>query len=240
MNTLQFPERFPGEQGFEHFFGTRQSPAPLINKIQVGCKTSVLPHYPCVMSLKQVHGTNVVVVTGEGNAPSEGVQEGDALVTNQTQVLLIVRTADCVPVLLADLKQKVVAAVHAGWRGAVAGIVPETLAVMRDQFGTDPRDVQAAVGPSIGVCCFEVDEPVLKPLKANFPFWSDVLTLTSEMRGKLDLKALVVQQLVSDGVSHDAISQSHDCTHCQADQFFSYRREGQVNGTMLSGIMVHH
>lgn len=239
MDALQFPECFPAERGFEHFFGTRHSPASLINKVQVGRRTSVLPDYSCVMSLKQVHGTNVVVVNGQEHEYSDPIQEGDALVTNQAQVLLIVRTADCVPVLMADVKQKVVAAVHAGWRGAVAGIVPATLAVMKSRFGTESQDVHAAIGPSIGVCCFEVDDPVITPLKANFPFWSDVLTLTSEIRGKLNLKALVVQQLVVEGVGNDAISQSQDCTHCQPDQFYSYRREGEVNGTMLSGIMVH-
>lgn len=83
--------------------------------------------------------------------------------------MVTVRTADCVPVLLHDPVRQVVAAIHAGWRGAVAGIVPKTVALLASRFGTVPKDVRMAIGPSAGACCYEVDEPVLTRLRDVFP-----------------------------------------------------------------------
>ena len=157
----------------------------------------------------------------------------------QPHLLLVVRTADCVPVLLADINRRAIAAVHAGWRGAVAGIVPATLSVLENRFGTKPKDVRAAIGPSIGVCCFEVDHPVITPLKEQYSYWSDLLMPVSSTHSKLDLRKLVTHQLRHYGLTSEAISRSEDCTQCDATRFFSYRREGRVNGTMISGIMIN-
>ena len=238
MDSLSFPDCIPAEKGFVHFFGTRQSPASLINHVRVGQVTAVPPDYPTVISLKQVHGTHVVAFDEPVDVDRPMSQDGDALVTSQRNVLLVVRTADCVPVLIADIEQKVVAAVHAGWRGAVAGIVLETLSVLKQRYGTKLEHVRVSIGPSIGICCFEVDDPVIRPIKEHFPFWSDVLEPTSATHAKVDLKRLVMHQLMNHGVSTSSIRRSDDCTQCDPDRFFSYRREGQVNGTMISGIMI--
>ena len=93
------------------------------------------------------------------------------MVTNQPGVMVTVRTADCVPVLLHDPVQRVVAAVHAGWRGAVAGIVPKTVALLVNRFGATVERLRMAIGPSAGPCCYEVDEPVLSRLRAVVPEW---------------------------------------------------------------------
>ena len=238
MDSLSFPDCIPAKKGFVHFFGTRQSPASLINQVRVGQVTTVPPDFPSVISLKQVHGTNVVVFDDPVDVDNPVLQDGDALVTSLRNVLLVVRTADCVPVLIADIEQKVVAAVHAGWRGAVAGIVLETLSVLKQRYGTKLEHIRVSIGPSIGICCFEVDDPVIRPIKQHFPFWDEVLAPTSATHAKVDLKQLVMCQLKHQGISTGSIRRSDDCTHCDADRFFSYRREGQVNGTMISGIMI--
>ncbi|MGB0910116.1 MAG: peptidoglycan editing factor PgeF [Nitrospirales bacterium] len=238
MDSLSFPDCIPVEKGFDHFFGTRQSPAPLINILRVGQVTPVPPDYPHVISLKQVHGKDVAVFDKPVDVATPIPSDGDALVTNQPNVLLVVRTADCVPVLMVDVERRVVAAVHAGWRGAVAGIVPDTLLVLSERFGSIRDQIRVAIGPSIGPCCFEVDEPVLRPLKEQFSFSTDVLKTISSTHAKLDLKALIRYQLTEAGIEADAMRWSQDCTQCDAKRFFSYRREGQVNGTMISGIMM--
>ncbi|HNG02204.1 MAG TPA: polyphenol oxidase family protein, partial [Nitrospira sp.] len=148
--------------GAEHFFGTRLSAIPVTPGRASAHRTEQQDHRaPVILSVKQVHGTDALVV----DRPVEQGElfEGgwDALVTNQPGLMVTVRTADCVPVLLHDPVRQVVAAIHAGWRGAVAGIVPKTVALLASRFGTVPKDVRMAIGPSAGACCYEVDEPVL-------------------------------------------------------------------------------
>ncbi|MCA9472316.1 MAG: peptidoglycan editing factor PgeF [Nitrospirales bacterium] len=238
MESLSFPEHIPAERGFVHFFGTRQSPAPLINTVRVGQVTAVPPDYPCVISLKQVHGTDVLVCENPDDLKTVHGLEGDALVTSCSDVLLVVRTADCVPVLMADVERNAVAAVHAGWRGTVAGIVRQTIRVMTEQYGTEPSNLRVAIGPSIGMCCFEVDRPVIDPIKEQWADACEVLKPTSPTHAMVDLKKLIGYQLIEAGVSAASISQSTHCTNCDATRYFSYRREGRVNGTMNSGIMM--
>ena len=238
MESLSFPECIPAERGFVHFFGTRQSPASLMNNVQVGGVASVPPDYPYVISLKQVHGTQTLVCDNPEDLKISGTLEGDALVTSCSNVLLVVRTADCVPVLLADIERKAVAAVHAGWRGTVGGIVQKTMSGLTEQYGTKPTDLRAAIGPSIGACCFEVDGPVMGPIKKQWSSVSEVLRPISATHAMLDLKRLIYHQLREAGVPAEAIRQSTHCTHCDDTRYFSYRREGRVNGTMSSGIMI--
>ena len=128
-----------------------------------------------MVAVKQVHGTNVLVVD-QPVREGESFEGGwDALVTDQPGVMVTVRTADCVPVLLHDPVQRVVAAVHAGWRGALAGIVPKTVALLVSRFGATVERLRMAIGPSAGPCCYEVDEPVLARLREAFPEWRSVV-----------------------------------------------------------------
>lgn len=191
-----------------------------------------------VVSVTQVHGTDVLVV----DRPVAGRQtfEGgwDSLVTNQPGVLLTVRTADCVPVLIHDPVRGVVAAVHAGWRGAVAGIVPKTLAAMRQRFGSQPASLRVSIGPSVGWCCYEVDEPVLSRLREGYADWRRLVDETRPGKAKLDLRGLVHGQVQSAGVQEGSIHAVSLCTVCHPTLFYSYRREGAVRGTMVSGIML--
>jgi copper oxidase (laccase) domain-containing protein len=109
---------------------------------------------------------------------------------------------------------------------------------MVDHFGCAVGSIQMAIGPSAGPCCYEVDAPVIEPLQLNFPNWVSVLTPYGDGFGKIDLKALVRQQAQAWGIPGVQVHTLNLCTICRPEQFFSYRREGQVHGTMVSGIML--
>lgn len=221
-----------------HFFGTRTIPLPVEDRIELGSVSEGPAEAPCLATLKQIHSTRAVVLKSPVMTGVLPVQEGDALVTNHPRTLVLVRTADCVPVLLVDDRAGVVAAIHAGWRGAVAGIVPDTIALCVKEFQSSPKSIKAAIGPSIGSCCYEVDAPVIDPLRARYPDWPGVLQETGKGKARLDLKRLIRQQLLEEGLAPDSIDMVNLCTHCRADLFYSYRREGQVIGTMFSGVML--
>src|SRR5580658_8570156 len=111
---------------------------------------------PAITTLKQIHSN--IVLSGEG----ECSREGDALISDRPGIIIGIRTADCVPVLLADPPNRGIAAVHAGWRGTAAQIVRETVAATAAKWQTRPQDLRAAIGPSIGSCCYEVGPEVAR------------------------------------------------------------------------------
>lgn len=213
--------------GVRHFFGTRNQPDRLETDAGV-----------TVVAVKQVHGTDALIVDRPLRTDETFDGAWDALITDQPGVLVTVRTADCVPVLLHDPQCGVVAAVHAGWRGAVAGIVLKTLEAMKRRFGSEPSSVRVGIGPAAGPCCYEVDEPVLARLRASFRGWRSVVLECGRDKAMLDLRELVRQQARSVGVEEGRIHSVNVCTICHPDLFFSYRREGVVNGTMVSGIVL--
>jgi YfiH family protein len=175
---------------------------------------------------RQVHGT-ACLVADDGPPGLLGV--GDAIATARAGVPLAVFTADCLPVILAEPDQRVLAVAHAGWRGTVAGILPRLLETLAGRFGARSARLHAAVGPSIGPCCYEVDEAVVGPLQAAFP--ADAARWVRARRaGKwmLDLWRASADQLVAAGVPADAIVNPQLCTACRRDLFFSYRKEGMV------------
>ena len=222
-----------------HFFGTRHWSSdlrsPFDHTTSSGRAASCDPR--AVVSVKQVHGTDALLVDQPIEAGTTFAGGWDAVITNQPGVLITVRTADCVPILLHDPIHHVVAAVHSGWRGSIAGIVPKTLIKMQQQFGSYSDAIHVAIGPSAGPCCYEVDEPVLKPLH-SYPFWKSVVRETGPGRALLDLREFLRRQAQTAGVPHQNIWTVSHCTICEADLFFSYRREGVVKDTMTSGIML--
>jgi YfiH family protein len=222
--------------GVRHFFGTRHHTGTVAYETGVPAKTRDVGGQSWMLSVKQVHGTDALIVDRPLTG-SDRFQGGwDALITDQPGVTVAVRTADCVPVLVYDRRRKVAAAIHAGWRGALAGIVPKTIQLMIARFSTDEADVRVSIGPSAGSCCYEVDEAVLEPLRSGSTEWSSLLKDRRGNRAKLDLKALVKRQAAQIGIDRDHITTVNLCTICHPHLFFSYRREGRVNGTMLNGI----
>jgi polyphenol oxidase len=166
-----------------HFFGTRRHAMGL--GLEMGIPRRGIPGSASsswTLSVKQVHGTEALVVDRVLAQTDRFVGGWDALVTDQPGITVAVRTADCVPILMHDPQRRVVAAVHAGWRGAVAGIVPKTLALLRSRFGSRLEHVRISIGPSAGVCCYEVDEPVLDRLYQGFSDWKKVVRIKREGR----------------------------------------------------------
>lgn len=223
--------------GVRHFFGTRRHAEGLDFEVGVPIRPAQgLPFSTWLLSVKQVHGTDALVVD-RSLTPDDRFPGGwDALVTDQPGVMVAVRTADCVPVLVHDPHRRVVAAIHAGWRGAVEGIVPKTLALMENRFGSDPIGLRISIGPSAGVCCYEVDEPVLDRVSRSLPSWQHVVRGHRNGRAHLDLRALIRRQLRDLGVRSESVTTVNLCTVCHEDLFYSYRREGKVIGTMVSAI----
>ena len=181
---------------------------------------------------RQVHGCAVATAqqcAGQGPAP-----EADAVISEEIGVRIAVVTADCLPILLAGDRGRVVAAVHAGWRGLAGGVISACLAALRERLGKSER-VAAAIGPHIGKCCYEVGEPVLDAFDERF---SEILPRTLRRtrpgHARLDLGLLAREALRAEGVENDSIGfLEGDCTACDAKRFHSYRRDGPATGRLV-------
>jgi len=184
-----------------------------------GTRNAVLDQ-AAMASLKQIHSGISFKAENPGC-----VGEGDALVTRIPGVAVSIRTADCFPILLADPQTRAVAAVHAGWRGTAAGVVRASLARMQEEFGTKPENMYAAIGPGVGRCCYEVGAEVARQFGLN-------------EAGKLDLAVENRNQLIAAGLQPEKIEQVGGCTFCQPRQFFSWRRDHDPAGRMISFIRV--
>lgn len=181
-----------------------------------------------VLRVRQVHGTRVVTAAAGGEAP-----EADGLVTASPATRVGVVTADCAPVLLVAPRRHVVAAVHAGWRGAAAGIVDEAMAHLRRAFGVEPGDVRAAIGPAIGGCCYEVGAEVRAAFARRSGDATAAAWRVAGDRLMLDLRAAVAALLARAGVHDPAIV--GPCTRC-TPAYCSYRRDGPGCGRQMSFI----
>lgn len=177
----------------------------------------------------QVHGADVHVVR-EVPDPRSEKEYCDALTTRERGVLLGVKTADCVPVLLGDARTGACAAVHAGWRGTLAEIVKRALEAMRREFGSEARDVRAAIGPAALGCCYEVGAEVIEPFKEKFPYAPALFAPTREGHALVDLHRANREQLIEAGVADERIHALPLCTMCRTDLFFSYRRDRTLHG----------
>jgi YfiH family protein len=189
-----------------------------------------------VITSNQVHGEQIVLVDGR-NVGGMSAREADALITIDPGIAVGVETADCVPILLVDPATPAVAAVHAGWRSTVKQIVRKTVDKMRSEYGSDPAGMTAAIGPAIGPECYEVDEAVMGPMRAAFPFWRDVSSPRTEGKWSLDLAKANQRELVQAGLQEKNIHALGLCTSCRRDLFYSFRAEGRT-GRMLSVIMI--
>ena len=175
----------------------------------------------------QVHGAGVVDADGERYEPGE---KGDAIVSGDASKILSVRTADCVPILLAGAGGAVVAAVHAGWRGVVAEVLPATIAAMRERGA---GDVAAAIGPCIGFDSFEVGGEVLAEFESQFRGAAPIRR-DDGGKGRVDLRRACQIQLEAAGVLADWIDVSDRCTFRDHEEFFSHRRDQGITGRMAA------
>jgi len=204
-----------------------------------------------LISTKQIHSD---IVCSFLSAPSQPCK-GDASTTNQPGLLLATQTADCVPILLVDPKKRAVACVHAGWRGTLARIAHKTVGHLQLEFGCQPADLLAAIGPCIGLCCYEVGADFVAKFTSQFAdahdYFDEARTgeepnplqwLNMSPPGHqpppknvhLDLRKANRSQLLATGLRPQNIFVSDLCTACRNDLFFSYRKEGPQSGRMFS------
>jgi YfiH family protein len=209
-----------------------------------------------LVALRQIH-SNLVVLA---DASLEQPRKADGLITDEPGLLIGIQTADCIPILVADRKRRVVAAFHAGWRGTVKRIVESGIGRMRLAFGSRPEDLTAAIGPGIGPCCYAVGEEVLSSFESQFAYARELfrevydsdpirtrypmLFLTQRAPGHsdigpslhLNLAEANRRQLLAAGLKPRAIHLVGGCTSCRPELFFSHRASEGRTGRMMSVI----
>ncbi|MGH7828177.1 MAG: peptidoglycan editing factor PgeF [Candidatus Binatia bacterium] len=196
-------------------------------------KRAVGIHDARIITMKQVHGDHIAEVQDKS---VKEVGEADGMVTGTTEAYLGVLTADCVPILFVAPEGKIVAAVHAGWRGTLAKIGAKMVRRFEQGYGIAPDQIETALGPSIGACCYEIKEDVSDRLIEKL---GDIAGASVERReGKtfLDLKGLNRAVLQHAGIPSTKIFDIGPCTCCARDDFFSYRRERNETGRQISFI----
>jgi len=183
----------------------------------------------------QTHSSNIKVIkqreTKGWLSSEDAIENCDALVTNLSNVVLTMLTADCVPILLYDREKDVIAAVHAGWKGTKGKIVVKTLLKMQEEFASNMKDIVVGIAPSIGKCCYEVGEDVAK----HFFDTPEGMRKIGE-KYMLDLPFINQKQLIDVGVDPENIEMSNICTSCKVERYFSYRKEKGCSGRFMSMI----
>ncbi|WP_053375509.1 peptidoglycan editing factor PgeF [Paenibacillus sp. FJAT-27812] len=197
---------------------------------------------------EQVHGNRVHQVTeadkGRGRATLNDVlKDCDAIMTDVPDVLLASFYADCVPLYFYDAEHDAIALAHAGWKGTVQQIATETVQAMVSAYGTNPQSLRAAIGPSIGGCCYEVDGPVINQVQQLLDRLGlqgeeaeAMLKIEGNGKANLDLKEINRQIMIKAGILPIRIELTEWCTGCRRDLFFSHRKEGGMTGRMASWI----
>ncbi len=183
----------------------------------------------------QVHGVDVRTVRSVNDAASKPGAVGDdeycdALVSNAPNVLLAVKTADCVPILIGDRSSQSFAAIHAGWRGTSTSIVNHAVKKLETEFGAHAETMRAAIGPAANSCCYEVGADVISIFKERFAGAGKLFTPTRESHARIDLHQANRDQLIDAGLSPERIHLAPFCTMDRNDLFFSYRKEKQKFG----------
>jgi YfiH family protein len=219
-NTFDSPHNVQGNRSLlARSFGTRVEKLVMVN---------------------QCHDTDILVID-EPNPEYAHFQkiQCDGIVTNQHGVMIAVGVADCLPLLLLDPVKKVVAALHAGWKGTAGNMAAKGVETLTKIFGSNTGDILAALGPAIKSCCYEVDEPVKNAFSASGVEWSSCATESENNKWKLDLSVANRVQLLAAGISGENIETAEQCVCCQHDWFFSYRRDAGETGRQAGFIMLN-
>ena len=212
---------------------TKEDPKSIIEN-----RSSISKNFPSMHFIvaNQTHSDNIKIIKEKNNTwlsklEEHAIEDCDALITNQKNIMLTVLTADCVPILLFDPKQKVVAAIHAGWKGTEKKILLKTVEKMKKVFSSNPKNILAAIAPSIGRCCYEVDWNVAKHFENITEAYDK-----KDKKYMLDLPIINNFQLLEAGLLSKHIEMSNICTACEVDDYFSYRKEGGCSGRFMSMI----
>lgn len=216
-------------EDIEHIVANRKRLSNLLNSDEA-------LHY---IVANQTHSDHIKIITQKETkgwqSLEDAIEDCDALVTNVKGVVLNILTADCVPILLYDKEKKVIAAIHAGWKGTHMHIASKTVRKMADIYGCNPKDIIAGIAPSIGRCCYEVGEDV-----AQYFFDTPEGFTSKDEKYMLDLPFVNKQQLLVAGLKEENIEMSHICTACDVERFFSYRKEQGCSGRFMSMIGIEN
>jgi len=191
--------------------------------------------YRCLVCAKQAHGKNIEYITEErkGSGALEydsSISDTDGFITDKKNIPIAVLTADCLSVFIYDPARPAIAILHAGWRGTEKNIAGEGVRVIRERFGSSPEELLAGFGPSIRSCCFEVE----KDFKSNFPFG----LIKRDGRIFMDIALINREQLKASGAKEENIFDPELCTFSGNKDFFSFRKEAESAGRMISVIML--
>ena len=191
------------------------------------------------LTVTQVHGTDLLVIDAPNAELGHFLKlECDGIITNQPGIMIAVCIADCVPILLHDPVKGVVAALHAGWQGTVGNIAGKGVEAMVSMFASNPKDILAAIGPSISGCCYEVDAPIRDAFKKAGAAWDLFTTEQGEGKWLLDLPAANRRNLLDAGLAPGQIESDGSCVCCTQELFFSYRRDAGDTGRQAGFIML--
>jgi polyphenol oxidase len=191
------------------------------------------------LTVTQVHGTDLLVLDSPNTELDHFLKlECDGIVTNQPGIMIAVCVADCVPILLHDPVKGVVAALHAGWQGTVGNIAGKGVEAMVTMFGCSPKDILAAIGPSISGNCYEVDAPIRDAFRKAGAAWELFANDQGEGKWLLDLPAANRRLLLDAGLDAGQIESEELCVCCSQELFFSYRRDGGDTGRQVGFIML--
>ncbi|MDS1029600.1 peptidoglycan editing factor PgeF [Bacillota bacterium LX-D] len=193
---------------------------------------------------EQVHGENILVITeqqkGKGALDySSTCKAVDAFITNKRSIPLSTFYADCAPIFILDPVTPAISLAHAGWKGTVAKIGAKAMLKMQQEFGTKPEDCLIGIGPSIGPCCYEVDERVISQFAQKFSNYQDFIQAKAPGKWLLDLWQANKTALLEVGIREKNITNSGFCTNCHNDLFFSYRAENGQTGRMAALLMLN-
>jgi polyphenol oxidase len=217
-----------------HLFSTREvSPPGVPEPDYVAVALTLGVDDGHLVRVRQTHGRGVLVV--RVGQPMDPRAEADAIVSFDPARAVLVRVADCVPILLADRHRRVVAAVHAGWRGTSAGVVAAAVDAIA-AAGVPSSDLVAAIGPSIGPCCYQVDHVVRDDFDRRHAAAGDWFRPDGDGTWRLDLGRANRAQLEAAGVPSSAIVQASACTADGTEHWYSHRREGAAAGRMVAAI----
>lgn len=217
-------------------FSLGDKPENVLENYRIFCEAFGTDCKNAVLS-QQTHTANLRIVTkedsGKGIFLERDYSDIDGLVTNERGLVLVTQYADCTPLAFYDPVKRVVATSHAGWRGTVQEIAAKTIALMRDRFGSDPADILCGIGPNIGKCCYEVDDPVINEVnKLSYLELDSCYTPKGGGKYMLNLREVNRQIMVHSGINPQNIDVADLCTCCHSDVFHSHRATKGKRGTL--------
>lgn len=210
------------------------------NRSRLAAEMEIAPFY--FTFAKQVHGNKIAIISkqmrGSGSTDYEtAIEDTDAMITNAEDVCLMILVADCVPILFYDPVKRVIGAAHAGWKGTVQRIASRVVESMTKVYGSNPSDILAGIGPSIGPCCYQVGEEVVSQVESHLG--KEFIKRNPSGETFFDMWEANRAQLLASGIRYADIEVAEICTCCNVDKFYSYRFEGQT-GRFGAGIMLRN